>query len=370
MNSKKIITPQNISNHNIDVTRLGRKAFNAIALKGTADRLGYKTPSFSIIPAEEIEINWPILLADLTYDCNACAPFFLLESNLEKLAAIFAQNRDLFTRAFDVHEADAKFPVLRTSLVTELDGELSFAGINCTAYPDSVENKDAFIRASVAEGYAGLFKPFTNWYLDRHGFSNQQRPATIGFFSFLDTTTQGTLVVDGTGYFINHVDRNGNKSILLPEYLQDTNTTEHEPLKDLYNRCACLKREVGATYEVEYRLSDNGELYLTQVRKTEDRHTNNTVPSGNLIDLSLVDKSVDPTTIIELLKNPDNTFMVGHLDPRSIDAFYLLSIAQHKLGIKDLSLHIQKRKGREFDHFITVLNEDPYLRSLTYSPAL
>jgi hypothetical protein len=270
-----VIDPQHI-----DSSLVGGKAHKLIALNWLAHQAGsFRIPRFCILPATLCE----------TYDRERGGPPLVVYPSLPAPHAlsepVIAYYEDFYSTYAMVFERWAKRidpagqPFLRSSLVVEHDDARSFAGVNYSLRPLALLPGQRFLSYALPRLLAGMYRPYTEWYLRRHELHKQNRSAAIMFSEFIEKKLIGIAYVLGGSAYIdcNEVpDRQNPEPVAhnigfalahtrrsWPGYWRQHRRGER--LRRALNDFASCQKP-GSCWEIEFCLDMANDIYLMQYR--------------------------------------------------------------------------------------------------------
>ncbi len=196
--SKEWFHSENIPN-SVENIKLGKKARDLIFLKRFAVEGGFRVPDFSIIPAETVSgiLKRGTPHGERETNIDFTSPQQLSDSMVAFFSSAVSGNITSFQEAFKSVSNKQGFPVLRSSLTLDEGKWESFAGVNYTACP-GLKDEAEYLKAGLSKVLAGLYKPYSEWYLRRHDLASEDRAASIIFTEFIEAPTFGTFSISGS----------------------------------------------------------------------------------------------------------------------------------------------------------------------------
>lgn len=323
-----IITKDNLDILNDKNIILGKKARYLLELYKISKGVIFDIPDFAIIPGNVLEeYNRKHQLTPKNTEQDAINFMLPNQKIVENYNLFVSDNYSELSTAFDITYSNFN-PRIRTSICLDENHPDSFAGVNHTI--DCEENdKRKFLYYAIPQAIAGLYKPYSNWYLSNKNLEKENRYASLMFSKFVANTYAGIAHISShhadVVLGLNNITKSRNFSFNFTSSCNDIH--EH---KKLFNALKFIRNKMNEKeIEVEFLLKndDSSQLNIMQIRGVQN---NNSLLMSRELDEFLCNRQLinllnKPNTSNELMKNLENiknpsdfVFIINHENRKNI----------------------------------------------------
>ncbi len=323
-----IITKDNLDILNDKNIILGKKARYLLELYKISKGVIFDIPDFAIIPGNVLEeYNRKHQLTPKNTEQDAINFMRPNQKIVENYNLFVSDNYSELSTAFDITYSNFN-PRIRTSICLDENHPDSFAGVNHTI--DCEENdKRKFLYYAIPQAIAGLYKPYSNWYLSNKNLEKENRYASLMFSKFVANTYAGIAHISShhadVVLGLNNITKSRNFSFNFTSSCNDIH--EH---KKLFNALKFIRNKMNEKeVEVEFLLKndDSSQLNIMQIRGVQN---NDSLLMSRELDEFLCNRQLinllnKPNTSNELMKNLENiknpsdfVFIINHENRKNI----------------------------------------------------
>lgn len=364
-----IITKENLNVINEESLALGKKAKYLLSLYNISKGMIFDIPDFAIIPGNAIQkYNKKISITDTNF--SDAINFMKPDQDIARQYNEFVyENYKDLSRAFELTRSDFN-PRIRTSLCLDVNYKDSFAGVNHTIDCED-DSKDAFLFYAIPQAIAGVYKPYSNWYLKRRNLEHIDRSCSIMFSKFIPDTYAGIAHISLTeANVVLGLNSPEKADVLSFNFCNTQVNLEH---KRLFNALKFIRNKMAEKeIEVEFLLDnkDASKLNIMQIRGVENNENLSFLKDDKhyffdhkLIDLQNRKNQLDElNSVFEKVSDPTNYFfIINHENRKNIkylDATSLILKLNEKYPKSYINVLGCYESVMPSTHLMTALRED------------
>jgi hypothetical protein len=273
---------------------VGPKAYRLIELgRWCRDVTTFQVPSFAIVTAEP----------SIEYGRRFGAPPEQDYGGTPEPATIGADVKRFFDGFYEINAATfnsclsylsgPRAIYIGSSLAPRGAARLSFAGVNSRTTPNSVPRAGSYVKVAVENALSGLFRAYTQLYLDGHGLATPIRPASVMFYEFIEAEYEAVAYVyDGEVHVEWKPLRGQTRSPVPPAQFDlwgspplgeywSANSRGERMRASLQDALALAQCPEGDIVEFEFCFTSTDDLFLLQYRSYPAHHSTLTDVGGN-----------------------------------------------------------------------------------------